>query len=59
MPNSDPASHLYATLAFEAMLDGNSERAEEWLRKLPRVMRGKITIACDDLTMLVSRLGNH
>lgn len=56
--DDEPVYPLYAALAFEAMVNTDLELAEYWLRKIPRAVRGKVKIACDDFDMLISRLGN-
>lgn len=57
-PDDNEVYPLYAALAFEAMVTDDTEAAGHWLRKIPRAVRGKIKIACDDLDMMLSRMGN-
>lgn len=49
---------LYAALALTWMIEGDKETAEEWLKKIPRDQRGRLNIALEDLSMVLSRLGN-
>lgn len=50
---------LYAALALNAItIDRDVEAAEAWLRRMPRVERGRVRIALEDLSMMIERLGN-
>lgn len=52
----DPSA-LFAAMALLSVLDGDLEVAEAWAIRIPRTERGRMKIACDDLDMLLSRLG--
>jgi hypothetical protein len=48
---------LYAGLALLAMMENDPDQARRWLLKIPRSKRGRVKIACDDLELMISRLG--
>jgi hypothetical protein len=47
-----------AAMALVLMLEAKPEKAEVWLRRIPRTERGKLNVALEDLSMQLSRLGN-
>lgn len=48
---------LYAAMALADMIDADADAAEECLKRIPRSERGRVNIALEDLSMLLSRLG--
>jgi hypothetical protein len=50
---------VFAGAALIQTLDGDTEGAEQWLRMIPRIRRGEVNIALEDLSMQLSRLGNN
>jgi hypothetical protein len=48
---------LYSALALNQMLDNDADGAKLWLVGIPRSLRGRLSIALDDLHMALSRLG--
>jgi hypothetical protein len=56
----DKMSHdnqSYVAYALIAVLRGDDESAKRWLTRIPRSERGLIRRACDDLDMILSRMG--
>lgn len=49
---------LIAAAALKAILEGDDARAEYLLLALPRSYRGNVTIACEDLSLMINRLGS-